>query len=198
MAAPEVVLRPLTATQTATRRRLLDAAGALAGEGGYDAVTMRTVAAHAGVSAPTAYQYFASKDHLLVDLMVDLVSTTTTAIQSRPSRGRDPVDRAVTSLRRAVRRVEREPTLYVAIMRAYISGAPEVVHARGAMESAMQSWIGDALGPLALTDHVVIVQILESVIFASMVGLVTGSRTPTDVGDDLERAARVLLRGVRA
>jgi AcrR family transcriptional regulator len=197
MAAPQVVLRPLSAAQTATRRRLLDAARELAGEGGYDAVTMRTVAARAGVSPPTAYQYFASKDHLLVDLMVDLVSTTSTAIRSRPSRGGSPVDRAVASLRRAVHRVEREPDLYVAIVRAYISGAPEVAHARGSMESAMQEWIGDALGPLDLEDRDAIVTILESVIFAAMVGLVTGSRAPADVGDELERAARTLLRAGR-
>lgn len=195
MAAPQVVLRPLSPTQTATRQRLLDAGRDLAGEGGYDAVTMRTVAARAGVSPPTAYQYFASKDHLLVDVMVDLVSSTTTAIRARPSRGRDPVDRAVASLRRAVHRVEGEPDLYVAIMRAYISGTPEVVHARGAMESAMQSWIGDALGPLELEDHDAVVAVLESVIFAGMVGLVTGSRSPADVGDELERAVRTLLAG---
>ena len=45
----EVVVRPLSATQSATRHRLLDAARALATEGGYEAVGMRAVAARAGV-----------------------------------------------------------------------------------------------------------------------------------------------------
>jgi AcrR family transcriptional regulator len=199
MAVPEplaqVVLRPLSRTQLATRRRLLDAARVLAAEGGYDEVTMRKVAEAAGLSAPTAYQYFSSKDHLLVDVMIDLVTTTTTAIQARPSRAGSPVERAVVTLRRAVRRVEDEPNLYVAITRAYISGTPEVVHARGAMETAMTSWIDSALGALGVRDRESIVAVLESVIFAAMVGLVTGRRAPRDVGDELERAARTLLEG---
>ena len=69
----EVVIRTLSPTQAATRRRLLDAARTLATKGGYEGVSMRQVAAKAGVSAPTAYLYFSSKDHLLVDVLVDLV-----------------------------------------------------------------------------------------------------------------------------
>jgi len=48
-ADPQVVERPLSATQAATRRRLLDAARELATEGGYDVVNMRAVAQRAGV-----------------------------------------------------------------------------------------------------------------------------------------------------
>jgi AcrR family transcriptional regulator len=191
----QVVLRPLSRTQIATRRRILDAARDLAAEGGYDEVTMRKVAERAGVSAPTAYQYFSSKDHLLVDVMVDRVTTTTTALQGRPSRAAAPVDRAVATLRRAVRQVEEQPTLYVALTRAYISGAPEVAHARGAMETSMSSWIDSALGSVEIDGRAAVVAILESVIFASMVGLVTGRREPHEVGDELERAARTLLEG---
>ena len=90
-AAAEVVIRPLSPTQAATRRRLLDAARDLATDGGYEAVGMRQVAAYAGVSAPTAYLYFSSKDHLLVDLLVDLVGHTTETRSHRPRRGRSPL-----------------------------------------------------------------------------------------------------------
>ena len=128
--AAEVVVRPLSPTQAATRRRLLDAARELATEGGYEAVGMRPVAARAGVSAPTAYLYFSSKDHLLVDVLVDLAGQTTETLSSRPRRGRSPVERAVATLRRAVQNVEESPKLYIATTRAYISGTPEVVHAR--------------------------------------------------------------------
>ena len=101
----EVVTRPISAAQAATRRRLLDAARELATEGGYEAVGMRNVAAKAGVSAPTAYQYFSSKDHLLVDLLVELVGQTTTALSARPrpggiagrERGRDAATRGPAS-----------------------------------------------------------------------------------------------------
>ncbi|SFP03734.1 TetR/AcrR family transcriptional regulator [Actinomadura madurae] len=49
------------------RRRLLDAARALATEhGGYDAVTVRAVASRVGYAAPVVYQYFSNKHDLLV------------------------------------------------------------------------------------------------------------------------------------
>ena len=194
MTAPQVVVRPLSATQAATRARLLDAGRELAKEGGYDAVGMRQVAERAGVSAPTAYQYFSSKDHLLVDAMVERVGTTTAAVRSRPSRARTPLDRTVATLRRVMKRVGDEPNLYIAMMRAYISGVPEVAHARSAMETTMRAWIDVALGAAEVDDRAAVVAILEAVLFAGMVGLVTGSKAPSHVADDLDRAARTLLK----
>lgn len=190
----EVVVRPLSPTQAATRHRLLDAARALATEGGYEAVGMRAVAARAGVSAPTAYLYFSSKDHLLVDLLVDLAGQTTTTLSTRPRRGRAPVDRAVATLRRAVKNVEKQPLLYIAMTRAYIAGSPEVAHARVSLESSTRSWVDLALGDDNLGDRGAIVRILEDVLFANMVGLVTGGRAPGDIADELELAARTVLR----
>jgi len=190
----EVVVRPLSPTQAATRRRLLDAARALATESGYDAVGMRAVAARAGVSPPTAYLYFASKDHLLVDVLVELVGHTTTTLTARPRRGRSPVERAVATLRRAVQNVEKQPRLYVALTRAYIAGSPEVAHARPALESATRRWVDLALGDHEVGDRNAIVRILEDVLFANMVGLVTGGRAPGEIADALELAARTLLR----
>jgi TetR/AcrR family transcriptional regulator, cholesterol catabolism regulator len=196
VSATEVVVRPLSATQAATRRRLLEAARELAREGGYDVVGMRQVAERAGLSGPTAYQYFSSKDHLLVDAMVERVGHTTEAVTTRPSRDRDPVARAIATLRRVMRRVEEEPNLYIAMTRAYISGVPEVRHAREAMETTMRQWIDAALGTTEFEHRADVVAILEAVLFAGMVGLVTGSRQPADVTADLERAARTLLKEV--
>jgi AcrR family transcriptional regulator len=192
VSAAHVLVRRLSPAQAATRRRLLEAARELASEGGYDAVGIRKVAARAGLSAPTAYQYFASKDHLLVDSMVDLVSDTTSAVSARPSRAGSALERTVATLRRVMRRVENEPNLYVAMMRAYISGTPEVAHARAAMETSMRSWIAAALGSSEIEDREAVISILESVLFAGMVGLVTGSRAPTDIANQLERAVRML------
>lgn len=192
--AAEVVTRPLSTAQAATRHRLLDAARALATEGGYPAVGVRQVAARAGVSAPTAYLYFSSKDHLLVEVLVELVGETTASMAERPARGRAPVERTVVMLRRAVQNVEKAPDLFVAVTRAYISGSPEVAHARAALESSMHQWIDLALGDSQIADRNEIVRILEAVMFANMVGLVTGGRAPSEVAGELERAVRVLLR----
>ena len=189
-----VVRRSLSATKAATRRRLLDAARDLAADGGYDAVTMRAVAQRAGVSAPTAYQYFSSRDHVLVDVLIDLASGTTAVITARPSRRREPVERTVATLRRVVQRMEDEPQLFVALVRAYVSGVPEVRHASAAMQSSMRMWIDSALGTTEVPERDAVIAILEAVLLTGMVSLVIGGRSPADIGDDLEQAVRLLLR----
>jgi AcrR family transcriptional regulator len=52
-------------TAAATRRALLDGAGALLDGGGPDAVTLREVGARAGVSRSAPYRHFADKESLL-------------------------------------------------------------------------------------------------------------------------------------
>jgi AcrR family transcriptional regulator len=155
---------------------------------------MRAVAKRAGVSAPTAYLYFSSKDHLLVDVLVELAEQTTTTLATRPRPGHSPVERAVTTLRRAVQNVEQAPHLYIAMTRAYIAGSPAVAHARVALEASTRRWVDLALGDREVGDREAIVRILEDVLFANMVGLVTGGRAPGAIADELELAARTLLR----
>ncbi len=53
--------------QTSTRERLLDAAVELLIEGGYDAVTTRSVTARAGVNGALVNYYFGTKQRLLVE-----------------------------------------------------------------------------------------------------------------------------------
>ena len=48
-----------------TRTAIIDAALRLFRENGFDATTMRAIAAEAGVSVGNAYYYFASKEHLI-------------------------------------------------------------------------------------------------------------------------------------
>ncbi len=60
--------RDLNARQVDTLDRLLAAARDELGEVGHEVLTIRTVAARAGVSSATAYNYFASRDHLFAEL----------------------------------------------------------------------------------------------------------------------------------
>ncbi|GAA3213439.1 TetR family transcriptional regulator [Oerskovia jenensis] len=55
-----------------TRAKVLDAALAMLREHGYEATTMRAIAAAAGVSTGNAYYYFPSKDHLVQELYVEV------------------------------------------------------------------------------------------------------------------------------
>jgi TetR/AcrR family transcriptional regulator, cholesterol catabolism regulator len=191
----EVVSRPLSPTQAATRRRLLEAARELATEEGYEGVTVRAVAARAGVSAPTAYHHFRSKDHLLVDVLIELVGRTGDDLDARPVEGPTAADRAAATLSRVVANVTRAPDLYVAVTRAYLTGGSDVAHATDAMEATTRRFIDLALEGAELGDDVAegMADVLESLLFAHMVSLVTGRRTPQEVGPDLERAVRTVL-----
>ena len=192
MSTATVVVRPLSPTQAATRRRLLDAALTVAAADGYDGVTVRKVAKAAGVSAPTAYQYFTSKDHLLVDVLVDLVGGTTGSLTQRPVAGDTAADRAAATLRRAVERVADAPDLYVALTRAYLTGGTDVAHARDAMEASTRRWVDLALDGTGADPD--LHEVLEALLFAHMVGLVTGRRDAATLADDLERTVRKVLR----
>ncbi|GAA3236403.1 TetR/AcrR family transcriptional regulator [Actinocorallia longicatena] len=63
--------RRLTAQERVRRDQILDAVRALAREGGYQAATIRQVAAVAGTTPATVYRYFPSKDHLLHHMMIE-------------------------------------------------------------------------------------------------------------------------------
>ena len=70
--APETLTlsRRLSREQALRRSAVIEAARALARGGGYAAVTMQGVAERSGVGRATLYRYFASKDHLLAEVVL--------------------------------------------------------------------------------------------------------------------------------
>ena len=70
MPARVAALRPRESSSEATRRAILDAAGALLATGGEAGLSIREVCARAGVTPPTVYHHFGDKA-ALVDRIVD-------------------------------------------------------------------------------------------------------------------------------
>jgi AcrR family transcriptional regulator len=67
--AAEETRRRLTPRQAANITRVIQAAGMEARVHGYEGMSVRSAAKRAGVAPATAYTYFASKDHLLAEVM---------------------------------------------------------------------------------------------------------------------------------
>src|ERR1700742_17790 len=74
-------VRSRAESAAATRRSLIEAAGALLDLGGVEAVTLREVGARSGVSRSAAYRHFADKESLLAVVATNALSELGDALQ---------------------------------------------------------------------------------------------------------------------
>ncbi len=83
----------LPADIATTRERLATAATKLFARHGYDAVTMRAVAAELGVSAMTPYRYLGGKDELVALVRAQAFTRFAEALEAATAPARDPIAR---------------------------------------------------------------------------------------------------------
>ncbi len=191
--ATHTLRRQLTPSQQARRQRIVEAATALAAEGGYEAVLMKDVAARADTSLGTVYRYFSSKDHLLAAALESWGRVLSARLRATPPRGDTAAARVAAVFRRMARGVAAQPELGVALTRALLSSDPSAYENRAGLTAMMSDWIELALGETQVADRAGVIAVLQHVSFSSMVALANGQQRPADVGRELERAARLLL-----
>src|SRR5205085_7975494 len=109
-----------SAAQRERRRRILDAAGFLAGKGGFEQVQMRTVAERADVALGTLYRYFPSKIHLLVSSLAREFERAQERLDRAAIRGDTAYERVLFVLGRVTRALQRNPHLAEAMTRAFM------------------------------------------------------------------------------
>ena len=184
-----------SAAQRERRQRILDATLALASKGGYDAVQMRAVAERAGVALGTLYRYFPSKIHLLVSGLAREFERDQEKLDRTPIPGDTPYDRTIYVLGRITRKMQREPMLTEAMTRAFMfadpSAAAEVATVARLMEHMLTRAMHDG-EPSA--DDIAIARVIGDVWLSNLVAWVTRRASATDVSNQLELAARLLLR----
>jgi AcrR family transcriptional regulator len=189
----------LSRSQAERRQRILDAATALATKGGYDAVQMRDVAERADVALGTLYRYFPSKVHLLVTLMHEQTRQLTHRLDRRPPDGANAADRVVEVLSRATRALQRDPQLADAMIRALMfadaSAAAEVNAVNSIMTDAIITSIrgSNGHGP-SNQEAAAVARVLEQVWWANILAWLSGRSSTRQLTDDIEVAARLLLR----
>jgi TetR/AcrR family transcriptional regulator, cholesterol catabolism regulator len=184
-----------SAAQRERRQRILDATLALASKGGYDAVQMRAVADRAGVALGTLYRYFPSKGHLLVSGLAREFERNQEKLDRAAIPGDTPYERMQYVLGRITRAMQRDPMLTEAMTRAFMfadqSAAAEVNSVARLMEHMFTSAMHDG-EPTA--DEIAIARVIGDVWLSALVAWVTRRASANDVSNQLELAARLLLR----
>ncbi len=186
------------AAETAARKaRILTAALELAANGGYEAVQMRDVAARAEVALGTLYRHYASKDQLLLAVMLDQTETLRARLEQHPARGGSAADRVSTALERACRALERNPRVTGALVRAMFATEPEAAELKSQVQREMQALIVSAIGtdPTRSADEIAaVVDVLGQVWFSAMAFWAGGVTSTPTMSHRLTSATRLLLR----
>ena len=184
-----------SAAQRERRQRILDATLALASRGGYEAVQMRVVADRAGVALGTLYRYFPSKIHLLVSGLAREFERNQEKLDRISIPGDTPYERMLFVLGRITRAMQREPMLTEAMTRAFMFADPSAAAEVNAVARSMERMFTRAMHegePSA--DEIAIARVIGDVWLSSLVAWVTRRMSASDVSNQLELAARLLLR----
>jgi AcrR family transcriptional regulator len=184
----------LTPKALARRQRIVEAAIELGSEGGYEAVHMRIVAERAGVALATVYRYFESKDHLLSAAVSEWAAQLQARLERAPAQGDSPVEQLVDVLRRASRALERRPMFTAALTRALASPDPGVAAAAGRVRSQIRAMTAPILADRSAREVDGIVSVLAHVWNSALMNWANGRAPISSIGNELENAARLLLR----
>ncbi len=185
--------RRLSRAQAERRGAVVAAARALAAAGGYAAVTMQAVAARSGVARATLYRYFASKDHLLAEVVVAWGADLAAELRARHIDAVEPAERVAEVLVSVLDAARREPQLTAAALAATTSPDPEAVRAGLRFSSLIRSYLDVALGDDASTERDELAALLGHVFFSSVLLMTSGRLAFDEAAAAVSNAARRLF-----
>ncbi|MFN6546364.1 TetR/AcrR family transcriptional regulator [Mycolicibacterium nivoides] len=185
-AALESTRRRLSARQADTVERLGRAAVELIIRDGFAGLTVRRVAAEAGVGAATAYTYFSSKEHLVAEVFWRRLSAAPLAAHESA----DPAPRVVEVLQHIASLVADEPEFAGAVTNALLGKDPDVDALRQRIGADIRGRLVAALGPDVDMD---VIEALELLYTGTLVWAGMGYETYAGISRRLEKSARLLL-----
>ncbi|MFM6977404.1 MAG: TetR/AcrR family transcriptional regulator [Micrococcales bacterium] len=86
-------MNPSLNIRTERQEQILDATQSMIAEHGVESVSLAEIAKITGLSRPAIYQYFASKEHLLAELVINEMADLSNAIDERIAKFNDPLER---------------------------------------------------------------------------------------------------------
>ncbi|MEU7692474.1 TetR/AcrR family transcriptional regulator [Microbispora sp. SCL1-1] len=184
-----------TRSQHQRRRRIVQAAAALASRGGVEAMQMRTVAERAGVALGTLYRYFPSKMDLVVAVVGEEIDLLESSIERRPPQAANPAGRAVDVLMRATRGLMREPELADALIRSLIMAEVEAPFGDRMASLLLRVATEGRTVSLPPEDQLALTGSLAGVWVQELLEMLRGRRTYEQIQHRIEIAADRLLAG---
>ena len=184
--ALESTRRRLSARQADTVERLGKAALQLITRDGFAGLTVRRVAAEAGVGAATAYTYFSSKEHLVAEVFWRRLSAAPPVAHESA----DPATRVVDVLQHIASLVADEPEFAGAVTNALLGKDPDVDALRQRIGADIRSRLVAALGPEVNLD---VIEALELLYTGTLVWAGMGYETYAAISQRLEKSARLVL-----
>jgi AcrR family transcriptional regulator len=174
--------------QEETIRKVLDAAVELLRETSYSDLTMRMVAARAGVAPATAYNYFRSKNALIAEVYLRLVREVPLFTDVNQT----TQQRVTAQLRELSLLVADEPELAAAATTALMGNEPEVRGIRDKIGMEVHRRIASALGPGAWPE---VLATLELIFYGALVHAGTRSATYYQMADRLDSVIALIMGG---
>ena len=183
-------------------RRIVEAAIELAEKGGFEAVRLRDVAAHADVALGTLYRRFRSKEDLLLAALDLLVADHERLATIEPPDGHTPLERVTTFFETITEAICGRPNLARALVRSVASGAPGLTLKVSAFNTRVEDLITSALrgvdceraGKPPSDDERRLAYTLLLVWFASLTGWASGLHDPGAIVGHTRVAAELILR----
>lgn len=179
--------------RTATRARLLEAARALIGEGGFDAVTIAEITERADVGFGTFYGYFDSKDAVVRAVILDAMTTLAEANDALTKALEDPAEVLATAIRHTLATVDSDAVFAGFIVRVALSADEELW---GALRDRMRRDIdlGVRAGRFTVHDAAVAGHMIGGAVLGVLRAKVAGELDAT--ADPHVAASALVLLGV--
>jgi len=185
--ATEAPRRLLTERQAQVVRTLTDAAVEQIRAAGYDGLTVRNVAARAGVAPATAYTYFGSKDHLIAEAFWRRVRALP---EPRIDNRRAASQRVKAALKDLTSLLAGEPELAGASTTAMLASDPDVKHIRDRVGAVIRQRLELALGD---DDGEQVLMALELTVGGAMIRAGMGHLDYAELPERVAEVAGLLL-----
>jgi AcrR family transcriptional regulator len=172
--------------QEETIAKILDAAVELLHRASYSDLTMRAVAARAGVAPATAYTYFSSKNALIAEVYLRRVQ----GVPLFTDVNQTTQERVTAQLRELALLVADEPEVAAATTTALMGDEPELRAVREKIGLEVRRRIASALGPGAWPE---VLSTLEMIFYGALVGAGSGSYSYYQMADRLDSAIALVM-----